>query len=155
MKQSTHITFAVGVAVASAALLDLSLRCSLAALASAVFVNFVIDRFGHERRGRFITRSAWSHSIVFVTTVTLATLYPFTVLWGCGTGTVLAALAGSLSHLPLDAITPAGIAPLWPLTRKRIRGTIRYDNRLANTLFTTLGAILVTASILHVIGIKI
>ena len=155
MKQSTHIAFAVGVVAASVALLDLSLCCSLAALASAVFVNFVVDRFGHERRGRFVARSAWSHSIVFVAAATLVTLYPFMVLWGCSTGTLLAALAGSLSHLPLDAITPAGIAPFWPLSRKRVRGAVRYDNGLANTLFTTLGAILVTASILHVIGIKI
>ena len=129
----------------------MSLRCSLAALASAVFVNFVVDRFGHERRGRFVARSAWSHSIVFVTAMTMTTLYPFRVLWGCGTGTLLAALAGSISHLPLDAITPAGVAPLWPLTRKRVRGAIHYDSRVANTLFMIIGLTLVTVAIIHAI----
>ena len=153
MKQDTHIAFSTGLALALSTMLHLGLACTAAAFAAAVIVNWLVDRVGHERRGRFVARSAWSHSIIFVTALTMTTLYPLTLLWGCSFTTAAApALAGSLSHLALDAVTRNGVAPLWPLSRRRVRGVVRYDDRLVNWLFRAAGLLLAASAVIHLLA---
>ena len=143
MKQDTHIAFSTGLALALSTMLHLGLACTTAAIAAAVTVNWLVDRVGHERRGRFIVRSAWSHSILFITVTTLAILYPLTLIWVCSfTTAAVPALAGSLSHLALDAVTKNGVAPFWPLSRRRVRGVVRYDDRIVNWVFRLAGLLL-------------
>ena len=150
MKQDTHIAFSTGLALALSTILHLGLACTTAAIAATVIVNWLVDRVGHERRGRFIVRSAWSHSIPFITVTTIAILYPLALLWRCGfTTTAIPALAGSLSHLALDAVTRNGVAPLWPLSRRRVRGIVKYDDRLVNWLFRVAGLLLAASVVIH------
>lgn len=47
----------------------------------------------------------------------------------------LAVLLGYLSHLTLDAFTVQGIRPLYPIIDKRIRGFIKVNSILENSLF--------------------
>ena len=47
---------------------------------------------------------------------------------------------GVISHLLADAITPAGVRPLWPASGKLVAvGVLRAENGLANRLLFTLG----------------
>ncbi|MFC6973734.1 metal-dependent hydrolase [Halomicroarcula sp. GCM10025709] len=58
----------------------------------------------------------------------------------------LVGTTGILSHLLADIITPAGIAPLWPLSgRTHTLDIVRADNTLANYLLLGLGVLAVTA----------
>ena len=153
MKQDTHIAFSTGLALALSTILHLGAQCTIAAIAVTVIVNWLVDRVGHERRGRFIVRSAWSHSILFVTVSTLAILYLLCILWGCSfTTAAVPALAGSLSHLALDTVTRNGVAPLWPLSRRRVRGVVRYDDRLVNWLFRAVGLLLAASAVIHLLA---
>lgn len=49
-------------------------------------------------------------------------------------------LLGIVSHLLVDVITPAGIAPFWPVSSNRYSlGLCRSSNRVANSLLFVLG----------------
>lgn len=51
---------------------------------------------------------------------------------------------GVLSHLFADAITPAGVRPLWPASDRLLSaGLVRAENGLANRLLFTFGLLLV------------
>ena len=61
----------------------------------------------------------------------------------------LTALAGGLSHLVGDALTPMGIRPLWPVSDRRIAASIvRSEDPMANTLLLLagLGALAIATS---------
>ena len=50
----------------------------------------------------------------------------------------LAAITGYLLHLILDSTTKKGISPLYPLTKKRIKGYIKSGSIIENIFFTIL-----------------
>ena len=148
MKRDTHVVFAVGLVVFLAGLLGVGLVSTGLGLASAVLVNVFVDMVGHERRGRWVTRSAWSHSIFFISLLSVLLAAFLSLLVSVEDWRVyLLSLAGGLSHLVLDALTPAGVAPLWPFSSRRARGRIRYDDRLVNMVFQVVGVVLLIAGL--------
>lgn len=53
----------------------------------------------------------------------------------------LTALAGGLSHLVGDALTPMGIRPLWPISDRRLAaGIVRSEDPTVNTLLLLAGS---------------
>ncbi|MBW2974322.1 metal-dependent hydrolase [Candidatus Woesearchaeota archaeon] len=55
----------------------------------------------------------------------------------------LAALAGYSLHLILDMLTKKGISPLYPLTKKRIRGFIRVGSITEKIIFILLVVLII------------
>lgn len=150
MKRDTHIAFSSGLVVFVGGVINADLAVSAIAFASTVIVNVLVDIVGHERRGVYITRSAWSHSILFVSLASLALTAPLCYALGLeGWQPYLLSLLGGLSHLALDALTPAGVAPLWPFSSKRIRGPIRYDSRAVNAFLQLLGVLTLLTGLLY------
>lgn len=59
----------------------------------------------------------------------------FLVIYVFSVELAFAALIGYLSHLLMDCFNPKGIMPLYPFSKKRIRGFIRIGSWLENLLF--------------------
>ncbi len=150
MKRDTHIAFSVGLVLLFGGLINADSTALGVAVAVTVLVNVFVDMVGHERRGGYVTRSAWSHSIAFVSIVSLALTALLCYALGLGGWQpYMLSLLGGLSHLVLDALTPAGVAPFWPFSSRRLRGPIRYDDRVANVSLQLLGVLMVIAGLLH------
>ena len=148
LRRDTHVVFAVGLVVFLAGLMGAGLVSTGVGLASVVLVNVFVDMVGHERRGGWVTRSPWSHSIFFVSILSIVVAALLSRMASVGDWRVyLLSLAGGLSHLVLDALTPAGVAPFWPFSSKRVRGRIRYDDRLVNMVFQVVGVVLLIAGL--------
>ncbi|MBX0323052.1 metal-dependent hydrolase [Halomicroarcula sp. F13] len=103
----------------------------------------------YDQRVPFVSHRGVTHTLLFAVVVGL-------LLGGAGwlvgsasgvaTATRLAAfglvvgLTGIVSHLLADVVTPAGIAPFWPLSGKNYTlGLTRADNTVANYLVLALG----------------
>ena len=139
MKRKTHLSVAAGVVALLAGLLHARFADFGVALVAALAADELIDTLGHVGR----RRAPWTHNIL------ACLLLPalITVLLNAPTGWRLAtplayplAAAGTLTHLALDALTPTGVWPLWPLSSRRLRGPIHYDNPVANAILAALGA---------------
>ncbi|GGN87712.1 MULTISPECIES: metal-dependent hydrolase [Haloarcula] len=103
----------------------------------------------YDQRVPFVSHRGVTHTLLFAAVVGLALGGAGWLVGsanGVGTATRLAAfgvvvgLTGIVSHLLADVVTPAGIAPFWPLSGKNYTlGLTRADNTLANYLLLALG----------------
>lgn len=107
LQPSNQILFIIVTTIASLMpdLDETQARISRGARPISAAINFI---FGH----RNFIHSIWPACILYLI------IMPFSITYA------IAALAGYLSHLLTDGMTPVGIKPLWPL-QKRLKGPIR------------------------------
>lgn len=86
--------------------------------------------------GFFSRHRTFFHGILFLVAcvIVLASVVDFVYVW--------AFIAGFVSHLLLDALTPAGVKPFWPSTLK-IRGFVRVGGVLEKVFFVLLVVVFV------------
>ncbi|MDH4123332.1 MAG: metal-dependent hydrolase [Thermoplasmata archaeon] len=61
-------------------------------------------------------------------------------------------LASCISHPLLDSLTIKGVVLLWPFSRRRYRGSVRYDNVIVNSFLVFLGLALFTIALMRLTG---
>ena len=155
MKLATHIAVGFSLAAAVSLILGCSAACSWYTGFSAAVVNIAIDMLGHEVRGGWPRRTAFSHSLFGPLVYSTAFILP--VLLAPPREAAAAAtsiLVGSYSHLLLDAVTEGGIYLYWPLSRKRWRiAGYRYNHPLLNSLAAVASAALLLAAVTARLGL--
>ena len=147
--KEAHAIFALGVSLLAARLLGVPIvspPTAVGALA-AILANILVDIVGHEG----YHRSGWSHSILGVTLTTIASYLAvasaaYTLGYLPEPRGLLVALAGGLSHLPLD-LTRDGIEPLWPVSRLRLRTPIPSTSPAYNKAVMLAGLALLLAAL--------
>ncbi|AEM38218.1 membrane-bound metal-dependent hydrolase [Pyrolobus fumarii 1A] len=137
MRRKTHLSIAAGVVALLAGLLHAHFADFGVALLAALAADEFIDALGHVGR----RRAPWTHNLFACLLLPALITAVLNAAWRLVTPLAYPlAAAGTATHLALDALTPAGVWPLWPLSRRRLRGPIHYDDPTANTILTTLGA---------------
>ena len=139
MERRTHIVFAAGAAAALARLLGLG-PWGMVLLVSCAAVGAQVPDLDVGYRHRMLLHNLFA-------ALPLALLYPLLLALGVPRAAAVAVAAGLLvgyaSHLLLDAVTVAGVALLYPFSRRRLRlARLRSGSRLANMFFSVVGLLL-------------
>ncbi len=142
----THVVFGAG---ATAALMEIQPLYvgAYVALVLSLIVNPVLDWLGHFRRGPYISRSPFTHSVFTAPVWGAAVAYlvwtalgPFGVLGVVSSTTLLAAgVVVALTHLILDSVTERGV---FILGDRVALAHFRSGNPILNWTFVALGVAL-------------
>ena len=141
MKLSTHIITGASAAAMVAILVSGLSKELITSVVLAILINWLID-LGHVRGRYGPRRSAFTHSLMGVTAVSLIVYVAFYLIKNISPLsidvdlTVLIAMeVCGLTHLFLDSLTEGGIYPLWPFSGRRYAlAHIDYDDPIANSL---------------------
>ena len=87
---------------------------------------------------RGIFHTIWPIVLILVLNAVLSNFLPFSIV---------ALALGYGVHIATDAITPYGIAPLWPLQKQRIRGPVRTGSLLELGIASVLVVIILIGGI--------
>jgi len=162
MKLKTHYTFSLGLLyLVDSFFIDSPYYLLVMTLLVSVIVNNLIDSFGHEIKGMYISRTPRTHTIprsalwgLLVSVPLALVLYfmPFNLYFHPSIGfillTVFDGIIAGLSHMLLDVFTEKGIyikkKGRW---RRFALAHFCYDNPLVNGLADILGVLMLILAI--------